>query len=71
MSGARVEGEMTADNPSYVERYLVRKGTRGWMVWDRQQRGPAQTGGRLEIGLTEEQAREIKDRLTKAYIAEG
>jgi hypothetical protein len=62
---------MTESDPSYVERYLVRKGSRGWMVWDRQKRGPAEFGGRLEIGLTEEQAREAKDQLTKAYIAKG
>jgi hypothetical protein len=41
------------------------------MVWDRQKRGPATTEGRLKIGLTEEQARETKDELTKAYIAKG
>jgi hypothetical protein len=62
---------MTTDDPPYVERYLVRKGTQGWMVWDRQKRGPAEFGGHLEIGLTEEQAHEIKEQLTKAYIAKG
>jgi hypothetical protein len=64
---------MTADDPPppYVERYLVRKGIHGWMVWDRQKRGPASTEGRLEIGLTEEKARETKDELTRAYIAKG
>jgi hypothetical protein len=61
---------MTED-PVYVERYLVRKGTSGWMVWDRQKRGPARFNGHLEIGLTEEQARETMDQLTKAYIAKG
>ena len=62
---------MTEDDPPYMERYLVRKGIHGWMVWDRQKQGPAQTGERLEIGLTDEQARETKDELTKQYIAKG
>lgn len=59
---------MTANDPPLVERYLVRKGPRDWMVWDRQKRGPAEFRGHLEIGLTEERAREIKDQLTKADI---
>jgi hypothetical protein len=62
---------MTEDDPPYVERYLVRKGIHDWMVWDRQERAPARTGGRLEIGLTKEQAREIKEQLTEHYIANG
>jgi hypothetical protein len=62
---------MTEQHASYVARYLVRKGTVGWMVWDRQTRAPATPKGRALIGMTEEQAREIKDELTKKYIAEG
>ena len=43
-----------------------RKGTTHWMVWDRHERGPARLeGGQPAVGLTEEQAREIKDDLTK------
>jgi hypothetical protein len=49
-----------------LKRYLVRKGSTGWMVWDRHARAPARLEeGRPAIGLTEEQAREIKDELTK------
>ena len=49
-----------------LTRYLVRKGSTGWMVWDRHARAPARLEeGRPAIGLTEEQAREIKDKLTK------
>ena len=50
-----------------LTRYLVRKGSStGWMVWDRHARAPARLEeGRPAIGLTEEQAREIKDELTK------
>jgi hypothetical protein len=60
---------MTANDPPVVERYLVRSGSRDWMVWDRQKRGPAGFRGHLEIGLTEERAREVQDQLTKADIA--
>jgi hypothetical protein len=37
------------------------------MVWDRHTKGPAKLEGRLAAGLTEEDAREIKDVLTKIY----
>ena len=57
--------------PPYLTRYLVRKGTTHWMVWDRDGRAPARLeGGRPAVGLTEEQAREIKDELTKKSHAE-
>jgi hypothetical protein len=47
-------------------------GSKGWMVWDRQARAPARPEGGLPvIGLTEEQAREIRDELTKNHIADG
>jgi hypothetical protein len=59
------EGKMTDQTP-YLTRYLVRKGTTHWMVWDRHGRAPARLeGGRPAVGFTEEQAREIKDELTK------
>jgi hypothetical protein len=55
-----------------LERYLVRMGSKGWMVWDRQARAPARLeGGRPVIELTEEQAREIRDELNKNHIADG
>ena len=41
------------------------------MVWDRLTKGPAMLDGRLAIGLAEGEAREIKDVLTRIYIAEG
>jgi len=48
------------------ERYLVRRGTKGWMVWDRDRREPARVeDGRPVVELSEEQARRIKDELTK------
>jgi hypothetical protein len=47
-----------------LTRYLVRKGSTGWMVWDRHAREPARLKeGRPAVELTEEQAREIKDKL--------
>jgi hypothetical protein len=45
-------------------RYLVRKGSTGWMVWDRHTREPARLEeGRLAVWLTEQQAQKIKDEL--------
>ena len=55
-----------------LTRYLVRKGSTGWMVWDRHARGPVRLEeGRPAVGLTEEQAREISDELNKNHIADG
>ena len=57
---------------SYLPRFLVRRGAgRDWMVWDRHTKGPAMLDGRLATGLAEDDAREIKDELTRIYIAEG
>jgi hypothetical protein len=45
-------------------RYLVRKGSTGWMVWDRHAREPARLEeGRPAVWLTKEQAQKIKDEL--------
>jgi hypothetical protein len=52
-----------------LTRYLVRKGSTDWMVWDRHARAPARLEeGRPATGLTEEQAREIKSRTDKKII---
>ena len=62
----------TVTGAAILTRYLVRMGSKGWMVWDRHARAPARLeGGRPVIGLTEEQAREIRDELTKNHIADG
>ncbi len=60
----------TVNGAAILTRYLVRMGSKGWMVWDRQARAPARLGrdGRPVIGLTEEQAREIRDELTKITL---
>jgi hypothetical protein len=60
------ESEMT-DEP-HLPRFLVR---RGWMVWDRHNKGPAKYLGYAVVELPEDKAREIADVLTKRYIAEG
>jgi hypothetical protein len=42
------------------------------MVWDRHDRGRARLeGGRPAVGLTEEEARGIRDELNKNHIADG
>jgi hypothetical protein len=60
-----------ADEP-HLPRFLVRRGSwRGWMVWDRQIKRPAEYFGYPAVELSEDRAREIADVLTKRYIAEG
>lgn len=65
-AGALTDGHGAEERMNGVPRYLVRKGTRDWMVWDRDRRAPARLeGGRPAVGLSEEQAREIRDELTQ------
>ena len=55
-----------------LPRFLIRRdGIGAWMVWDRHEKGPAMFQGRLLTGLAEDDALEIKDQLTKQYIATG
>jgi hypothetical protein len=63
----------TVTGAAILTRYLVRMGSKGWMVWDRQARAPARLGrdGRPAIDLTDERAREIRDELNKNHIADG
>jgi hypothetical protein len=37
------------------------------MVWDREAKGPAKIDGRQAVGLTEQQAADIKTELTQFY----
>jgi len=68
--GSEGQDEMTDE--THLPRFLVRRGARGdWMVWDRHTKGPAKLDGRLAVELAEDDAREIKDVLTRIYIAEG
>jgi hypothetical protein len=41
-------------------RFLVRQGSNGWMVYDRQRKGPALVGTDLAVNLTKEQANDVE-----------
>jgi hypothetical protein len=51
------------DKAPPTSRYLVRQGSKGWMVYDRQRKAPAMIGTRPVVNLTKEQADEIAQRL--------
>ena len=55
------------DRTSPPSRFLVRQGTKGWMVYDRQRRGPAMIGTTLAVDLTKEQA----NRTERMLMAES
>ena len=44
-------------------RFLVRQGYKGWMVYDRQRKGPALIGTDLAVNLTKENADNVKQML--------
>jgi hypothetical protein len=44
-------------------RFLVRQGTKGWMIYDRQRKGPAIVGINLAVDLTKEEAYRIERML--------
>lgn len=46
-------------------RFLVRQGTIGWMVYDRDRKGPALFEDGFAEKLTKEQAEYVKERLTR------
>jgi hypothetical protein len=48
---------------------IRRAATDGFMVWDRENKGPAMFNGQPAIGLTEAQAAEIKSQLVKNSIS--
>jgi len=47
-----------------VSRFLVRQGSKGWFVHDRERKGPALVGTDFAVELTKEQADLIQRRLT-------
>ena len=47
-----------------VSRFLVRQGSKGWFVYDRERKGPALVGTGLAEKLTKEHADQIQRRLT-------
>ena len=56
--------EYKMDKLCSVSRFLVRQGSKGWFVYDRERKGPALVGtGRAEK-LTKEHADQIQRRLT-------
>ncbi|MGY4502046.1 hypothetical protein ACVWYH_006003 [Bradyrhizobium sp. GM24.11] len=54
------------DTPPLHARFIVRRGSIAWMVYDRVSKGPAQLekGGPFAEKLTKEQAERIKQTLT-------
>ena len=48
-----------------MQRYFVRRGTIGWMVWDRERKGPAVVLERELVRLSEEEANRSLGHLTK------
>jgi hypothetical protein len=60
-------GMKERDKASLPSRFLVRQGAKGWMVYDRQRRGPAMIGTSLVVNLTKEQANSIKQMLTAEW----
>jgi hypothetical protein len=66
------EGQDEVTDEPQLPRFLVRRDVRrGWMVWDRQAKGPAKYEGKMAIELPEDQARKIKNELTLQYLAKG
>lgn len=56
-----------SDKASPPSRFLVRQGSKDWMVYDRQRRGPAMFETRPAVNLTKEQA----DYIERKLMAEG
>ncbi|PDT68515.1 hypothetical protein CO675_39220 [Bradyrhizobium sp. C9] len=56
------------DAPPPQARFIVRRGSSDWMVYDRKLKGPAQLrkDGRFAERLTKEEAERIKQSLTKS-----
>ncbi|WP_051346472.1 hypothetical protein [Bradyrhizobium sp. th.b2] len=54
-------------------RFLVRRGSIDWMVYDRELKGPAQlkTDGRFAEKLTKEQAEHVKQTLTDSLTMQA
>ena len=52
-----------SDEVSPPSRFLVRQGSKGWMVYDRQRKGPAMVGTDPAVNLTKGQADQIERTL--------
>jgi hypothetical protein len=55
--------DVPREKASAPARFLVRKGTKGWMVYDRQLKGPAIYGTTEAANLTKERAEHIERML--------
>jgi hypothetical protein len=55
-----------ADN-NHAAPFVARQGYQGWMVYDRQRKGPALLGTDLAVNLTKEQAHHIQQVLTAEW----
>jgi hypothetical protein len=51
------------DRASAPPRFLVRQGTKGWMVYDRQRRGPAIVRTKEAVNLTKAEAGSVERML--------
>ena len=49
-----------------ANRFLIRMGGVGWMVYDRERRGPALIGADIAANLTREQAERAYEILTRS-----
>lgn len=58
-----------SDN-TFQSRFLVRQGGKGWMVYDRQRKGPALIDTKFAENLTEGQAHLIKQTLMGSAFPE-
>lgn len=54
---------MVSESARPANRFLIRMGGVGWMVYDRERRGPALIGSDLAASLTREQAERAYDIL--------
>ena len=54
--------------PPAPPRFTVRRGTNGFMVWDRERRGPAQLNGQPLVHLAKEEAIATKDDLELRFV---
>jgi hypothetical protein len=60
------------DTPPLHARFIVRLGSAGWMVYDRERKGPALLkNGTLAEKLTKEQAAHVKQMLTDSLIRQA
>ena len=60
------ESKQMTDKESAPPRYMVREGCKGWMVYDRQRKGPALVGTSPAVNLTRERASHVAHWLATA-----